>query len=203
MFSIKYHESIVFRSKNLLGLVNVKITQYLDEETKKIVCLVIQYNGYFVQSECLLLSMIVDHDENIRKMAFFRIIKWLKSATNGQKDTTMYKILQCTVLWWYNFLVNREYQWRWIGLFWIHHLVHFEPPVLSNLSEEDLRQVVAEGRVRDAIYGLPSKNQSMERAINLVSQTSEKVRKEEDGEWIIHIVIAFKRAFIHITSNDR
>ena len=124
------------------------------------------------------------------KWLFFRIIKWLKSATNGQKDTTVYKILQCTVLWWYNFLVNREYQWRWIGLFWIHHLVHFEPPVLSNLSEEDLRQVVAEGRVPDAIYGLPSQNQSMERAIKLVSQTSEKVIKEEDGEWIIHIVIA-------------
>ena len=48
--------------------------------------------------------------------------------------------------------------------------------------------------VSDAIYGLPSHNQRVKRAIKLVSQTSGKAKKKEDREGIIHAVIASYRS---------
>ena len=46
---------------------------------------VIKNNGYFAHSECLLLSMIVDQNVNLRKLAALRILKDQKSENASTK----------------------------------------------------------------------------------------------------------------------
>ena len=60
-----------------------------------------------------------------------------------------------------------------------------EPPVISDISEDGLRQKANEGKVPEAIYGLPNHNQDVERAIKLVSHVSHKASRKEDREVII------------------
>ena len=55
-----------------------------------------------------------------------------------------------------------------------------EPPVLSDLPEETLRQIAKDSRVPDKIYRLPSHNQNVERAIQLVSSVSQRASQKQD-----------------------
>ena len=55
-----------------------------------------------------------------------------------------------------------------------------EPPVLSDLSEETLRLIANSSRVPDQIYRLPSHNQNVERAIQLVSSVSQRASRKQD-----------------------
>ena len=133
-FSVKYHESIVFGSKNFFGL--VKRTQNL-EETRKLVCPVIQNNGYFSHRECLLLSVIVDHDENLRKLAFLRIMKARRSESNGAQRHYSVPELNFEVhsygdmISWEtrNITDDKSDYSKFI-------ILYTEPPVLSNLSSK-------------------------------------------------------------------
>ena len=82
-FSIKGHESIVNGSKHLFGL--IQRCEKLYESTRQVVKPVIKNNGYFAHSECLLLSMIVDQNVNLRKLAVLRILKARKSENVSTK----------------------------------------------------------------------------------------------------------------------
>ena len=187
-FSIKYHESLVFGSNNLFGL--IKRCKTLDDSTKKIVYPVIQNNGYFAHSECILLSMIVDHDTNLRKLALSRIIKARGSEDSHTKRKFRMPEINFNaehygdMIMWKSEYIDDEVseEPRYLTLY-------TEPPVLSGLSE-DLHHVVQEGKLPDSIYNLPSHNQRVERAIKLVSQTSQKSAKKEEREGIIQTVIA-------------
>ena len=189
-FSIKRLESIVYGSKHFFGLIDR--CRKLDDETQKIVYPVIQRNGYFAHPEWLLLSMIVDPDKNLRKLALSRILKARNSENRVDKRTFRVPEINFEAGH-YGDLISWESEnigdgdedfekWIWITSY-------TEPPVLSKLSEEDLRQIVSDGRVPDDIHALPCHNQRVERAIKLVSETSQKAAKKEDREGIIQTVI--------------
>ena len=80
-FSIKCNESIVNGSRNLYGL--IARLRFVDEVTQEITCPVVQHNGYFAHSECILLSMLADDDKNMRKLACARIKKSRQSENSG------------------------------------------------------------------------------------------------------------------------
>ena len=82
-FSIKDHESIVYGSRHSFGV--VEHCHRLDELSKDIVFPVLQNNSYFGHSECILLSMLADHDEKFRKLALFRIAKARQSQEIASK----------------------------------------------------------------------------------------------------------------------
>ena len=68
-----------------------------------------------------------------------------------------------------------------------------EPPVLCDFTKEDLQHVVEAGKLTDKITGLPCHNQRVERAIKLVSQTSQKSTKKKEREGIIQTVISSRK----------
>ena len=83
-FSIKCEESIFKGSKHLFGLIQRCPT--VDNETKEIVLPVIQNNSYFAHPECILLTMLVDRNPNLRKLACSRIQKATRSENADRKS---------------------------------------------------------------------------------------------------------------------
>ena len=66
-FDIKCRESIVDGSRNLFGL--VQRYKSVDTTTQDIVHPTIQRNAYFAHPECILLAMLADENESLRKLA--------------------------------------------------------------------------------------------------------------------------------------
>ena len=182
------------RSNHLFGL--AKRCQSLGAETRNIIQPVIQNNGFYAHSESILLTMIVDNNKNLRKLAYFRIMKARKSESFGTKR--VFKVPKINfnaqnygdmIPWETEYLNDDEG-----APCDLKYLVSYkEPPVLSDLSEEALLRVVEEGKVPGQIHDLPCHNQRVERAIKLVSRTSMKAAKKEDREGIIQTVISSRQ----------
>ena len=185
-FNIKCNDSIVYGTKHLFGL--VKRCKFLEAGTKEIVRPVIQRNAYFAHSENILLSMIVDDDPKLRKLAYCRIMK-----SRNCENSDVRRIFKVPEIKWdadaYYDLIEWKTQYLDAepGKFITHYT---EPPLLSNFSENDLHHLVTEGKVPDEVYGLPCHNQNVERAIKLVTESSKKACKKTDREGIIQSVIS-------------
>ena len=182
------------KCKNMYCL--VKRCQALDEESKRIVRPVLQHNGYFAHSECLLLSMLVDHSKSLRMLAFRRIMKARKSENSCAKRR--YSVPEINfdahsyadMISWDTENINdddSDEDPKFVTSY-------TEPPVLSDLSEENLKEIAEKGEISDNLYYLPCHNQKVERAIKLVSQSSQKAREKIDREGIIQTVIASRAA---------
>lgn len=72
-FMIKIHPSIFWGAKHVHQ--QIILSRYLPDDTKLIIDPVIQRNSYFAHPECLLLAMLADSREHIRKLAYLRIKK--------------------------------------------------------------------------------------------------------------------------------
>ena len=185
-FSIKYRESIVYGSKNLFAL--IKRLQSLDYCVQEIVRPVIQNNGYFGHSESILLSMIVDDDIHVRKLALKRIEK-ARDSENPKLRTFIVPDLNFDAESYGDLIDWKEEYIDETGYF----TSYTDPPVLSDLTEEQLLHVVESGKLPDIIYDLPSHNQRVERMIKLVSETSLRAADHVEREGIVHTVIASRK----------
>ena len=68
-----------------------------------------------------------------------------------------------------------------------------EPPLISDFHEETLKLIAETGKVPHEIYELPCHNQRVERAIKLVTETSQKCARKDEREGIIHTILASRR----------
>ena len=133
--------------------------------------------------------MIADHDVNLRKLALIRILK-ARSSKNASARR-VYRVPK----------INFEASTYGDMITWTSDhmgeadspLAYTEPPVLAGFSEDNLKWIVTEGKVPGEIYRLPSHNQRVERAIKLVSETSNKAASKEQREGIIQTVIASRK----------
>ena len=101
-FTIKCNPSILDGSKNLFRVIHR--CKSVSPETQDIVLPVIQNNAYLAHSECVLLSMLVDDDPNMRKLALLRILKARQSENSVNKRVYA---LPCYKLWGLDFVGNR------------------------------------------------------------------------------------------------
>ena len=117
--------------------------------------------------------MIAHNEKTIRKLAVARILKARKSV--DAKVKSAFKVPEinfeaqsfCDMISWNTRYINGD-----ITDDSVCCTSYIEPPVLFDLSEDDLLCIAEDGNIKDIIRGLPFLNQRIERTIRLVSQTS-------------------------------
>ena len=172
-FDIKSDESIFLGSLHLYSL--IKRFKSVDDKTCAIVRPVIQHNAYFAHAECILLSMLVDADITLRKLACLRI---KKARDSDKSDRRIYALP----------VVNFQANTYTDMISWV--TPYTDPPILSGYSLETINLMSEESKVPEEVFGLPCHNQKVERVIKLVSETATKAISQRDREGIVHTVLA-------------
>ena len=142
-FSIKREESIFKGSKHYYGL--IRRCQSLDNETKEIVFPVIQNNAYFAHSECVLLTMLVDENPTLRKLACSRIQKARESANchllrayQLPKVNLYAKTYADMIVWVTQYKRNQDDTGAQNET---HETEYTDPPILSGFSVEEIKSM--------------------------------------------------------------
>lgn len=167
-FTIKCNPSCTKGAQHLW--LCTKLTRYLNDDLKSIIHPVIQRNGYFANTENILLNMLADNRQSIRQIAYLRILKARSEATPGIRKFSIPKI-------------NFEAPEYFDLVNWQTSQVT-EPPLTVNWSAAKLKEIVETGFDADEeILKFPCHTQTVERCIKLVTQASESVcgEKARDG----------------------
>ncbi|CAH1110315.1 unnamed protein product [Psylliodes chrysocephalus] len=154
-FAVKTKPSCVYGAKHLFD--TIKRSRYLPLELKHVIDPVIQSNGYFGHPENMLLTMLTDERKFIRELAVRRIIK-----IRNQMD--LHTEVRAFILPKFNFdaedYCDLLQTWQEFPL--------TEPPLLKQLSEDDLQEIVNDYSnylVITEIMQFPCHTQAVERAV--------------------------------------
>ena len=172
-FNIKTGSSCAEGSRHLWNM--IKLSRYLDPEYRDLVDSVIQRNGYYGHSENIILAMLTDDRENIRELAYRRII----AARKENADSTTIRQFRVPVL---NFAAD-----DYIHLVEWQSIDRCEPPLTKYLTDSEL-QVFVQNRAFEKINlpAFPCHTQATERCIRLVTQASAAVCGVERRDGFIH-----------------
>lgn len=162
-FLIKKSSSCIYGAQHIYE--SIQRSRYLPESLRDIIDPVLQRNAYFAHCENILLGMIFDKRQFVRELAFRRIKKARSAATSARK-------FHISPL---NFTAN-----DYIDLITWHEVQVTEPPLLSNLTEEELAELVLnpkaeENELAAIIRKLPCHIQATERAVKTVTEVSASV----------------------------
>ena len=138
----------------------IKRTRYLEKKYLNIIEPVIARNAYFAHPENVLLSMLSDSRPEIRTQAVEKIVQ----ARNNERHSSVRKFRVPTL----NFQAD-DYT-KMINL---NSSNVTPPPVLSNVSSEDLFRSLNEDKWE--FFGYPNNTQAVERTVKLVTAASESV----------------------------
>lgn len=142
---------------------SISLSRQFDKEIKRIIDPVIQRNSFFGHSENILLAMTVDPQLTIRQRGLEMILKSRRNKNSGQPrifSLESFKFDACD----YTHLIDWD------------KCVITEPPILSHISDNDLKFLVLE-KHNDLkkLLNFPCHTQSVERTIKLVTEASESV----------------------------
>ena len=169
-FAIKINCSCKDGAKHVLN--TIMKSRYLSQEHKAIVDPVISRNAFFAHPENILLCMVTDHREHIRELGLRRILK-ARSQNSGGKGVRQFIVPDL------NF--NAE---DYFDLIDWQKTVITEPPVLTDISENDIKMFVAIGAAPVIDFPkYPCHTQAVERCVKLVTEASSAVcgAKSRDG----------------------
>lgn len=151
----------------------VRMSRYLPEELKVVVDPVIQRNAYFGHPENILLAMLTDERKHIRELGFRRILKARateklpKKITKKRKSTETKAIREFAIP-----KLNFEAT-DYVDLINWQESHVTEPPLTKNISDEDLKLLVATGDIPVADFPkFPCHTQAVERCVKLVTEAS-------------------------------
>lgn len=168
-FLIKRNHSIQDGAKNLWQMINW--SRYLPENLRQVVDPVIQRNGYYGHPENILIAMIADERAEVRRQAWKKIADIRKShPTSDPVRTFQVPPLNFNATD-YTQLVNWD------------ETVFSEPPVIMELSDDDIESFVEE--CSPFKLSFPCHTQAVERMVKEVTQVSKHVAKEEERHFYI------------------
>lgn len=181
-FTIKINNKCVNGAANLLYL--IKASRYLPLKYRIKVDESIQRNAYFAHHENILLGMLHDSREDIRKLACQRILHARKSINITVRRFTIPTL---------NFKAKEYYTL----IDWTKTKVT-EPPLTKNFTEAELIDLVQNGensKLWEAkIFQLPCHTQNTERCVKLVTEVSTRVADEIRRDGYIRTVLASRAA---------
>lgn len=161
-FAIKIHSSVVDGPRNLFKLIS--LSRYLPDNLKQIVDPVIQRNSFFAHPENILLCMLADPNEKIRKTAHQHILSARKNKGKNPKlrDFKMPNLkFDC-----------KEY---FNMIDWKNSKIT-EPPITKNLSLNDLKATIKNPKIiKDICRNFPCHTQAVERSVKVVTEASAAV----------------------------
>lgn len=165
--AIKIKHSVVDGGKLLFEI--VERSRYLPKKHRDVFDPVISNNAYFAHQENVLLSMLADERQEVRKMTVQRILsKSLQAAAAefGGGDTDP-RIFRVPIL---NFQATQNTEmvdWPKDELF---------PPILSGTADEAIQSCVEDcSKVMTLVGDFPCHTQAVERTVKLVTQAAKSV----------------------------
>lgn len=154
-------------------------SRIFDSAIKNIIDPVIQRNGYFAHQENILLAMITDGRQHIRELALRRVLKFKVNSTPALSEIRIFKVPTI------NFDA-KDYteliDWQ------IPNLT--APPLLKNLSCENLKDMIGNVPEIINILNFPCHSQAVERCVKLVTETSSSVCGDDARDGFIRTRIA-------------
>lgn len=177
-FAIKTHPTCKDGARHFYQLVSA--TRYLPAKLKAIVDPVIQRNSYFAHPENLLLAMLTDPQQHIRKLAARRILKARRNKSNGLR------LFQVPSL---NFNAS-----SYTDLIeWNENIT--EPPILKLIPDEDFQIFIEQKGDGDLpLLRLPCHSQAVERAVKTVTEASAKLSNKSARDGFIKAQIESRKA---------
>lgn len=152
-------------------------SRIFDSAIKNIIDPVIQRNGYFANPENILLTMITDERQHVRELALRRVMKFKINSTSNE-----IRIFNVPAINFdaedYTELIN----WQ------IPNLT--APPLLKNLSCEDLKDIIRNVPKIVNILSFPYHSQAVERCVKLVTEASSSVCGDDARDGFIRTRIA-------------
>ena len=156
-FRIKCNSSVVNGAKHLHEA--IQKTRHIPSEIQEIVLPIIQRNGYFSQSEDILLAMVNDENMIVRELGLRRVLRSRKlcegSLTKINSDADIYY----EMIDWQNVAVT-------------------PPPLLHDFTNDEIDKAIVEGNpllLGSKLLNIPCHTQAVERMIILVTVASGKV----------------------------
>lgn len=155
-FQVKKYPSCTDGAKNLWFL--VKSSRYMPRHLLDIIDPVIHRNSYFRHVENILLAMLFDENSTNRRKAFNYIKEMRRSeSTNGRIFKTS--------------KINLDAE-SYIELINFDKVSLTEPPVTSQMTEEELATIAENGpnsQIAKGIMSLPCHTQAVERGVKVRS----------------------------------
>ena len=175
-FNIKCKPSCENGARHLFQ--TIQKSRYLPENLCSVLNSVIQRNGYFGHVENLLLSMITDERPRIRELGLRRI---LKARRYKRTSIRTFKVPTLN-------LSADDY----IDLIdWQSNEAISEPPVTSEISENDLMKYINEKETPSITFPrLPCHTQAVERCVKMVTEASTAVCGAERRDGYIKVQMA-------------
>ena len=141
----------------------IQFSRYLTDPLKKVIDPVIQRNAYFAHPENLLLCMIADERTHMRELGLRRI---LKAKQDKAKSSVRY----------FNVPTLNFNSSDYIELLNWKNCKVTVPPILSDLSEEQLTALVTDHLLPIMDFeNFPCHTQSVERCVKLVTEAAAAV----------------------------
>lgn len=181
LFDMKYKSSIVYAPIHLTNM--ILSSRWLPPNWLDIVRATIQRNAYYAHPEHIVLTMANDPDENIRKMAWGKILAARRSTESSENTLRQFKVpelnFDCT---------------DYITLIDVPMVV--DPPILKDIEVTESRidflvsKPILEHDFGQDIANMPLHTQAVERCVKLVTEASASVCGESSRDGHISNTIA-------------
>lgn len=185
-FEIKKTKSCVEGSKLLHNM--IKRIHFINKVEKAVIEKSISNNGFFAYHENVVLSMIFDSDEKIRKKA----VNILRSIKEPQPNIEPRKFKVPVI----NFKAKNYYE-----MINLKKTVITVPPLLSNIKMEDLEDLWKSSR-GEILKKIPCHSQAVERCVKLVSEASGVVAQKHRHGVILNKIQSRKHMPVFNTKSD-
>lgn len=173
-FTIKKKPNCGAGAGHLLKM--IMYSRYLKPELRTIVDSCLKRNAYFAHTENLLLAMMLDDREFVRKLAIRRILAVRKT----KKSDTMRKFAVPSSL---NLAANDI-----IDLICWREEIVYEPPLTLQISDEEMNELLNHPR-KFEIPKFPCHTQAVERSVKMVTEASAQVYTANRRDGLIHAKI--------------
>lgn len=165
MFDIKYKSSVVYRPVHLAKM--IKLSRTLPRNYLNIVQSSIQRNGYYAHPEHIIMAMANDNDENIRRMAWIKVIA-ARSEENRNKPLRKFQVPE----------INFECE-NYTSMTDVPAAV--DPPILRDVEVNQLNldflasKPILKHEIGKNLKNMPVHTQAVERCVKLVTEASKSV----------------------------
>lgn len=177
LFRIKCYPEWIYGSDHIYNM--LMFTQCLSKETFTVVKDRIQFNSYFAHTENVLLCMICDENEDVRRTAYKIIISTGREHNQRPAHVRVYK--KPTIIIEFMSTKSNEIYTHYSDLInWKDEIVH-EPPFTQRLTIAELKQHMEDsisGHIID-IPPIPAHSQYTEYYVQVVKNTVTKYMGHE------------------------
>lgn len=154
----------------------IELSRYLPSKFKNIVDNAIQRNAFFAHRENVLLAMLIDDQETVRKRAVELIVR-----ARQFKSSSVRKLIMPII----NFDAKVYYE-----MIDLEKDGFIEPPITKKMSIDDLKN---ENSIKCLLHGIPCHSQGTERTIRLVSESCKIVSDEDRRNEVVRCTIASRK----------